>query len=59
MHRYQAGEEDRSRMLAAVGATSIDELFSSIPEELRIDRLEELLSNCCHQSSCLKVNLTA
>ncbi len=35
MHRYLAGEGDRRRMLAAVGCSSVDELFSSIPVEVR------------------------
>jgi len=40
MHRYQAGSEDRRRMLAAIGASSIDELFASIPAEVRCAALE-------------------
>jgi glycine dehydrogenase subunit 1 len=40
MHRYLAGEEDRRRMLAAIGASSVEELFASIPQGLRIDRLD-------------------
>jgi len=40
MHRYQAGEEDRRRMLAAIGAASVEDLFATIPAELRVDRLE-------------------
>jgi glycine dehydrogenase subunit 1 len=35
MHRYQAGTEDRRRMLAAIGRSSVDELFASIPVEVR------------------------
>lgn len=40
MHRYLAGEEDRRRILAAVGATSVEELFASIPAELRCGPLD-------------------
>jgi len=35
MHRYQAGSEDRRRMLEAIGVASVDELFASIPAEVR------------------------
>src|SRR5499426_2099002 len=33
---------DRKRMLAGIGVTSIDELFSGIPEKLRLRRLLDL-----------------
>jgi len=39
MHRYLAGEDDRRRMLAAVGCSSVEELFSSIPAEVRSGEL--------------------
>ncbi len=35
MHRYLAGEDDRRRMLAAVGCSSVGDLFVSIPAEVR------------------------
>ena len=35
MHRYLAGDDDRRRMLAAVGCSSVEELFSSVPAEVR------------------------
>ena len=35
MHRYLAGVEDRRRMLDAIGVSSVDELFVSIPAEVR------------------------
>ncbi len=34
-----AGPEDRQRILAELGLSSIDELFTSVPPEVRIDRL--------------------
>lgn len=40
MHRYLTGEEDRRRILAAVGAASVEELFASIPAELRCGALK-------------------
>jgi glycine dehydrogenase subunit 1 len=40
MHRYLAGEDDRRRMLAAVGYSSVEELFSSIPPEVRSGELD-------------------
>ncbi len=40
MHRYQAGEKDRRTMLAALGIDSVDELFATIPEEVRIGDLD-------------------
>ncbi len=40
MHRYLAGEEDRRRILAAVGAASVEDLFASIPSELRCGALD-------------------
>jgi glycine dehydrogenase subunit 1 len=40
MHRYLAGREDRRRMLAAIGAGSVDELFASIPASVRCDVLD-------------------
>ncbi len=39
MHRYLAGEDDRRRMLAAVGCGSIEELFASIPVAVRCGEL--------------------
>lgn len=39
MHRYLAGEEDRRKILAAVGAASVEDLFASIPAELRCGAL--------------------
>jgi glycine dehydrogenase subunit 1 len=39
MHRYQAGAEDRRRMLSALGRASVDELFASLPAEVRIGPL--------------------
>lgn len=39
MHRYLAGDEDRRRILAAVGAASVEDLFASIPSELRCGAL--------------------
>jgi glycine dehydrogenase subunit 1 len=39
MHRYLAGEEDRRRMLAAIGVSSVDDLFVSIPTEVRCGEL--------------------
>jgi len=39
MHRYLAGEDDRRRMLAAVGCSSVEELFVSIPAEVRCGEL--------------------
>jgi len=39
MHRYQAGDDDRRRMLEAVGASSAADLFSSIPAALRMGAL--------------------
>ena len=39
MSRYtSATDADRAAMLAAIGAESIDELFDSVPEEVRLDR---------------------
>jgi glycine dehydrogenase subunit 1 len=40
MHRYLAGREDRRRMLAAIGAGSVDELFASIPAAVRCPALD-------------------
>ncbi len=40
MHRYLAGEADRRRMLAAVGAKSVDELFATVPAEVRAGPLD-------------------
>ncbi len=40
MHRYLAGDEDRRKILAAVGAANVEELFASIPAELRCGPLE-------------------
>jgi glycine dehydrogenase subunit 1 len=39
MHRYLAGEDDRRRMLAAVGCASVDDLFVSIPAAVRCREL--------------------
>jgi glycine dehydrogenase subunit 1 len=39
MHRYQAGVEDRRRMLATIGRASVEELFASIPSEVRSGEL--------------------
>ena len=40
-HPYIANtDEDRRRMLDAVGVASSDELFADIPPEFRIDRLD-------------------
>jgi glycine dehydrogenase subunit 1 len=39
MHRYQAGQGDRRAMLDAVGCASVDELFASIPAEVRCEAL--------------------
>ncbi len=39
MHRYLAGEDDRRRMLAAVGCSSVDDLFVSIPTAVRCGEL--------------------
>jgi len=36
MHRYQAGAADRRAMLDAIGVGSVEELFASIPERLRL-----------------------
>lgn len=35
MHPYLAGSEDRRKILAALGVASVEELFASIPAELR------------------------
>ncbi len=40
MHPYLAGEEERRAMLAAVGCASVDELFVSIPREVRCGALD-------------------
>jgi len=40
MHRYQAGEDDRRKMLEAVGCATVDELFASIPKEVRCGALD-------------------
>ena len=43
MSRYtSATENDRTAMLEAIGKSSIDELFASVPEELRLTRPLEL-----------------
>jgi glycine cleavage system P protein (glycine dehydrogenase) subunit 1 len=39
MHRYLAGEEDRQRMLEAIGVSSVDDLFVAIPAEVRCGEL--------------------
>jgi glycine dehydrogenase subunit 1 len=40
MHRYLAGDEDRRRMLAAIGVRSVDELFATVPAEVRAGPLD-------------------
>jgi glycine dehydrogenase subunit 1 len=40
MHRYQAGAEDRRRMLAAIGADSVERLFDTIPASVRCGPLD-------------------
>jgi len=40
MHRYLAGEEERREMLDAVGCASVEELFVSIPKEVRCGALD-------------------
>jgi glycine dehydrogenase subunit 1 len=40
MHRYQAGEADRRTMLASIGVDSVDELFATIPAEVRCGPLD-------------------
>ncbi|MGD1147699.1 MAG: aminomethyl-transferring glycine dehydrogenase subunit GcvPA [Thermoanaerobaculaceae bacterium] len=40
MHRYLAGDDDRRKMLEAVGCASVDELFASIPSEVRCGALD-------------------
>lgn len=40
MHRYQAGDDDRRRMLEAIGCASVDDLFVSIPAEVRCGALD-------------------
>ncbi len=40
MHRYLAGEDERRAMLAAVGCASVDELFRSIPNDVRCGALD-------------------
>ena len=40
MHRYLAGDADRRRMLAAVGVKSVDELFATVPAEVRAGALD-------------------
>jgi glycine dehydrogenase subunit 1 len=39
MHRYLAGEEDRRRMLKAIGVASVEDLFLAIPAEVRCGKL--------------------
>jgi len=39
MHRYLAGEDDRRRMLAAVGCSLVEDLFISVPAEVRCGEL--------------------
>jgi glycine dehydrogenase subunit 1 len=39
-----ATESDRSEMLAAIGVSSIEELFADIPEHLRLDAVEAALA---------------
>jgi glycine dehydrogenase subunit 1 len=40
MHRYLAGGEDRRRMLAAIGASSVEQLFATIPPDVRCEALD-------------------
>ncbi|MEW6338907.1 MAG: aminomethyl-transferring glycine dehydrogenase subunit GcvPA [Acidobacteriota bacterium] len=40
MHRYHAGERDRLAMLESIGAASVDELFATIPPEVRCGPLD-------------------
>ncbi len=40
MHRYLAGEDDRRKMLDAVGCASVEELLASIPQEVRCGALD-------------------
>ncbi len=41
MHRWiGAGPEDRERILAELGVGTVDELFATIPDGVRVDRLE-------------------
>jgi glycine dehydrogenase subunit 1 len=40
MHRYQAGQDDRRAMLDAVGCGSVDELFATIPHDVRCGPLD-------------------
>jgi glycine cleavage system P protein (glycine dehydrogenase) subunit 1 len=40
MHRYQAGDEDRRRMLEALDLTDAEQLFASIPAEVRCGMLD-------------------
>jgi glycine dehydrogenase subunit 1 len=40
MHRYLAGEADRRHMLAAVGVKSVDELFATVPADVRVEQLD-------------------
>lgn len=42
MRYLPLSEDDRARMLAAIGAESIDELFRDVPESARLDGLLEL-----------------
>ncbi|MCX7895477.1 MAG: aminomethyl-transferring glycine dehydrogenase subunit GcvPA [Thermoanaerobaculum sp.] len=39
MHRYQPGSGDRQRILQYLGLDSVDQLFSTIPEEVRVGEL--------------------
>ncbi len=39
MHRYQPGAGDRQRILQALGLSSPEELFTSIPQDLRVGEL--------------------
>ncbi len=40
MHRYQAGAADRRTMLASIGVDSVDDLFATIPAEVRCGPLD-------------------
>jgi glycine dehydrogenase subunit 1 len=40
MHPYLAGRDDRRRMLEAIGVSSVEDLFRSLPAEVRCGELE-------------------
>jgi len=39
MHRYQAGTDDRRKMLEALGVSGVEDLFATIPAEVRMGEL--------------------